>query len=571
MVQLHFDPEKVRLLESDSRNLLIIGHPGSGKTTMGLMKAKQLIDLGLKQGQKVLFLSFARTSVLRVKERVAQLIEKDVSDQIEVDTYHGFAWNIIRSHGYLVGNLRPRILLPHDAAVKLAGKSTKEERWDEQYRLFQEEGMLHFDLFSEICTDLLSEASKLTKILCDSYPIIILDEFQDTDEREWRLVRELEKYSRIIALADPDQRIYDFRGADPKRITEYIEVFKPEIFDFGDGNHRSAGTDIIDYGNDLLSSSNIGKSYNDVKVSSYSFYKNRRSHRSLKYSVLDAMRRLGPAKGDWSLAILVSSNSFMMDVSDYLEKEHDKLPSVKHNVAFDKHGPALAGVFIGAVLEGSRAQEDLSTTCIANLCNYLLGRKGDKSPSQADARRVSSLQGYLASGKISGKRLTEIVDDCSRIAKWRMEAVLSGSPESDWLEVMHLLLNAEAECLKEIGNDARYLRLLHKGSHLRSTLNDIWKEHDDYPGASAALANALLYENLELSTTPSSGVHVMTIHKSKGKEYDEVIIYEGLHQGRLLQKDGDTDKARLLLRVAVTRAKQRVTILTPQEKRCPLL
>lgn len=84
------------------------------------------------------------------------------------------------------------------------------------------------------------------------YPVIILDEFQDTSADEWQLIQLLGTQSKLIALADPEQRIYDFRGADPKRITQFIESFKPKIFDFGQQNNRSNGKDIAEFGNDLL-------------------------------------------------------------------------------------------------------------------------------------------------------------------------------------------------------------------------------------------------------------------------------------------------------------------------------
>ncbi|MEA2328299.1 MAG: ATP-dependent helicase UvrD/PcrA [Thermoanaerobaculia bacterium] len=66
----------------------------------------------------------------------------------------------------------------------------------------------------------------------------------------------------------------------------------------------------------------------------------------------------------------------------------------------------------------------------------------------------------------------------------------------------------------------------------------------------------------------------MTIHKSKGKEFDEVILYEGLYQGRFVS-DSATDKeeaqSRLAMRVGVTRARQRVTIITPASDPCRFL
>jgi len=66
----------------------------------------------------------------------------------------------------------------------------------------------------------------------------------------------------------------------------------------------------------------------------------------------------------------------------------------------------------------------------------------------------------------------------------------------------------------------------------------------------------------------------MTIHKSKGKEFDEVIIYEGSHQGRIVRANAtpnDVAQARLALRVAVTRAMKRATILTPRNAVCRFL
>jgi DNA helicase-2/ATP-dependent DNA helicase PcrA len=59
----------------------------------------------------------------------------------------------------------------------------------------------------------------------------------------------------------------------------------------------------------------------------------------------------------------------------------------------------------------------------------------------------------------------------------------------------------------------------------------------------------------------------MTMHKSKGKEFDEVVIYEGQYQGRLMKRPNDpkvVSQDRLTLLVAVTRAMKRATILTPK-------
>lgn len=83
-----------------------------------------------------------------------------------------------------------------------------------------------------------------------------------------------------------------------------------------------------------------------------------------------------------------------------------------------------------------------------------------------------------------------------------------------------------------------------------------------------------LQEHSSNSTRFGTGVNLMTIHKSKGKEFDEVVVFEGSRTGRLLLDNAtgrETEQARLALRVAVTRAKQRTTILTPSWASCPLV
>ena len=66
------------------------------------------------------------------------------------------------------------------------------------------------------------------------------------------MIRALGSHVGLIAFADAEQRIYESRGADPARIGEFIQTFQPTTFDFGMENNRSDGTDITDFGNDLL-------------------------------------------------------------------------------------------------------------------------------------------------------------------------------------------------------------------------------------------------------------------------------------------------------------------------------
>ena len=100
------------------------------------------------------------------------------------------------------------------------------------------------------------------------------------------------------------------------------------------------------------------------------------------------------------------------------------------------------------------------------------------------------------------------------------------------------------------------------------------ESHGSLCRAVAAVRDALLQEHFSTSTTEWRGVNVMTMHKSKGKEFNEVFIYETNHQGRIVRanaSDNEVAQARLALRVAVTRAVSRTTILSPKNDMCVFL
>jgi DNA helicase-2/ATP-dependent DNA helicase PcrA len=246
---------------------LVTGGPGSGKTTVSILKAAKIAREKLKPGQRILFLSFARATVSRVLEAIDE--EKQITRaekaRIRVDTYHACFWRILKSHGYLIGfPRRIRVLAPPHEAIalsalrieyKAASKLTDAERAEkkaredaERNRLATEEGKVCFDLFASRVGDLLHGSQKVRALISTMYPFIILDEFQDTSADQWRVLEALGIGSTLIALADPEQRIFDFIGADPERLNHFKAAFRPSEHDLADDNHRSKGTEIARFG-----------------------------------------------------------------------------------------------------------------------------------------------------------------------------------------------------------------------------------------------------------------------------------------------------------------------------------
>jgi DNA helicase-2/ATP-dependent DNA helicase PcrA len=159
-----------------SGSLLVVGGPGSGKTTIALLKAQRRVKQ-LKAGQSVLFLSFSRAAIRQVLLRCKHLLTRSERQQVTAMTYHAFCMEILRSHGALLTGRPPSVLFPRDEKLRQA---TFDGDWrGEQQRLAREEATFAFDQFAAGAAELVQKCVALRKLLCDAYPLMIVDEFQD--------------------------------------------------------------------------------------------------------------------------------------------------------------------------------------------------------------------------------------------------------------------------------------------------------------------------------------------------------------------------------------------------------
>jgi len=272
----------------ETGHLLITGGPGSGKTTVAILKAAHIAEALLRPAQSVLFLSFARATVARVLEAIDEekAITAEAKCRIEVDTYHAFFWRILKAHGYLVGLPRRLTLVtPPNEAIALsairraykaesklsdAEKTAKRAKEDaERTRLAEKEGRICFGLFAFYVGKLLHASKKVRRLVSDAFPFIVLDQFQDTSADQWHVVKALGIGSTIFALADPEQRIFEFAGAEAKRIQQFKDTYRPFIADLKSDNHRSKGTDITLFGNDLLTGRFSQNQYNGIRYGTF--------------------------------------------------------------------------------------------------------------------------------------------------------------------------------------------------------------------------------------------------------------------------------------------------------------
>jgi DNA helicase-2/ATP-dependent DNA helicase PcrA len=585
---------------------LVTGGPGSGKTTVSILKAAKIARESLGPGQRILFLSFARATVSRVFEAIDEerSITREEKQRIEVDTYHSFFWRILKTHGYLVGfPRRMTILTPPNEAIALSAvrsgykapsklseeeKAEKRAREDaERMRLATDEGKVCFDLFAERVAILLHGSSKVRSLVSTMYPYIILDEFQDTSADQWRVVQALGMNSTLIALADPEQRIFEFIGADPERLNHFTAAFAPSVYDLAGDNHRSKGTDIALFGNDILSGQFRQSDYQGIGYEPFESNPNQ-AYASLVSQVLQARKRLiDGGRRDWSLAILVPTKRMTRFVSDVLREPFGNVPPIAHSAAVDMEGPILAAEIIAFLLE-QRGHAACFDEFVELLCSYFHGR-GGAAPTKGDLDEAARFRTALAKWNecLAGGKPTpgnSVLKSTFAVHQAVAALELTGDPDADWVAVRAILDAGACTRLGNVGKEVRNVRLLERGTQLRQGLAQDWRDFGGYRNALAITRQSFLQEHFATAHKPESGIVVMNMHKAKGKQFDEVIIFEGwpkrvrreivanpdrIVSGNVL--DGAMTQARQNFRVSVTRAKMRTTIMTPRDDVCVLL
>ena len=585
---------------------LVQGGPGSGKTTVSILKAGNIVKEQLGRGQRVLFLSFARATVSRVLEAIDEEGElpREVKRLIEVDTYHAFFWRLIRTHGYLLGlRRRINILTPHNEAVALsdirndykaddklsaADRAEKKKRVDaERLRLAMEQGLVCFDLFADLVGQLLHGSDKIRRLMANAYPTIILDEFQDTGADQWLVIQALGRESDLLALADPEQRIFDFIGADPARLNHFIEEFNVEPIDLTDENHRSAGTDIIHFGNDILRGTFSKNNYDGIAFVLFEPNQNQAITKVVTETLQARKRLIENGPKDWSLSILVPTKRMTRLVSDAFREPLGGLPRIEHHATVDMEAAILAAEIIAYGLQCQGGTLD-TAEFVSLIVSYFRGKGGD-TPSMSSLQEASRI---LAAYETAVDRRTEGKDVSRRSVFLPIEAAilelssltLTGDPDGDWLTIRGHFAEAGCRRLAEIATEVRNIRLLERGTQLREALSQNWRDRGRYADALEIVRQAFIRDHFATNMKPETGVVVMNMHKAKGKKFDEVIVVEGwpriakrkivanperIVRGNL--RENIDDQARQNFRVSVTRAKRQTTILTPRGNPCVLL
>jgi DNA helicase II / ATP-dependent DNA helicase PcrA len=227
------DPDQLAAAEAESP-LMIVAGPGTGKTrTLTHRIAGQVASPGTAR-QPCLAITFTRRAAEEMRTRLAAMLptaehQGNVPD-VTVTTCHGLGLMILREYHELAG-LAADFRVADDAAVHevateltgsardggrlLADAATEPVTRELLVKALASRDLVDLDGLIELPGALLAAEPSVARTLRTRWPLISVDEYQDIDAAQYRLLRLLAGDGRgLTVIGDPDQAIYGFRGAD---------------------------------------------------------------------------------------------------------------------------------------------------------------------------------------------------------------------------------------------------------------------------------------------------------------------------------------------------------------------
>ena len=197
-----------------------------------------------------------------------------------------------------------------------------------------------------------------------------------------------------------------------------------------------------------------------------------------------------------------------------------------------------------------------------DLAAHYFRLKNAEGPSDAAAterRKMREAADAVRVGKRPANKAGKaLVDAASSLS-------LSGDVVEDWKTARQVL--ADAGTLSEVFREAKLVRLFRATDAIGEGLGTLWLARGNYLGASELVKRVLDGQRMIGAERDHRGCTLMNIHKSKGKEFDGVVLIEGTYSGVFFDQRETPPhiKTRRLLRVAITRARHFVTIIRPRD------
>jgi len=272
--------------------LLILAGAGSGKTkTLTTRLAYLISEVGIDP-LNTLTLTFTNKAAREMRERAVAMIDQNYSSMPLLCTFHKFGLLFLKLHIEKLGRANNFVIIDSDDKKRMVKRIAKEHNIDLNlsfimseiskykntllsaeeivakaelpdykkiatiYQAYQKEiienNLVDFDDLLMLTYEILNSNDELRRATSNRYQYIMVDEYQDTNELQFKLLELLaSEHNNLCVVGDDDQSIYGWRGANIRNILEFANHFKGTKTIKLEINYRST-TPILEAANELI-------------------------------------------------------------------------------------------------------------------------------------------------------------------------------------------------------------------------------------------------------------------------------------------------------------------------------
>lgn len=593
----YLNPTQFEAVMATEGPVLVLAGAGTGKTRVITYRIAHLIEeLGIEPSN-ILAVTFTNKAAGEMKNRLQTLVGSPAT-LVNMGTFHSICLNILRRDGYKIGlpssfsildqedrlNFVRQALRTVDLDVKKyppkqymhaisAFKNTEafvEERepqdvfkkFQDVYRIYtnllKEQRMIDFDDMLGLAVRLFAKDSETLAEYRQNYKYILVDEYQDTNAVQFRLLYLLAgKSGNLCVVGDDDQSVYGWRGAEIRNILEFDGIFENVQEIKLTGNYRS-GSSILSTANKLISN-NLARRGKDLQAC-----------RAVTGEVIQAPLQDESHEADYVAGIIRDEMTHGTDLSEIAVLYRTNAQSRNFEVALNKLKIPYK-VIGGTGFYQRREIKDILSYLrfYDNMYDSVSFRRSIKNPprSVGDAT-IDKIIDYAS--EQGADILSALKDSFSTFSAARRPSVQS------YIEIVDALKNISTikekiDYVVTKTNYEEYLRQFEEADEASRRIDNVRELYsaaaafeESSPGAS--LSDFLA--NTALVTTDDEGlssgiVKLMTMHASKGLEFS-IVFLTGLEDGLFplasAEGEGNIEEERRLCYVGVTRAKDRLYI-----------
>ena len=593
------DKQREAVMETDGPILVLAG-AGSGKTRVLTTKVAYLVLEKDVLPENILAITFTNKAAKEMKERVHKMLGSD-SYRIQISTFHSFGLLLVKENYDKLGfdknftildsddvltiikrilkdmNLDPKVYNPRAIRNKIS--SAKNELMDSNYysrfanseyeeivlevfrkyeKKIAKNNSLDFDDLLLLPIKLFKENPDILKKYQERFKYILVDEYQDTNEAQYKMIKMLSaKYKNICVVGDIDQSIYGFRGANFRNILNFEKDYPDAKIVPLEENYRSTGN-ILNVANDIIKNNKQRKEKNlwtqnedGPKIRYHRAYDEKDEANFVKNEIQKLIDSGEPRS---SIAVLYRTNAQSRNMEEALLK--DSIPYKVVGSFYFYNRKEIKDLICYLKLLYN-PHDDVSLLRIINVPKRQIGPKTIENLSVKAVSNGTSLYEAIDSGK--ELQFKNLIEDIKR-----------ESENLSLTELVDLILDKsgmrhELETTKTIEAEVRLENL--------EEFKSITKNFEENNGIIALdefLDEISLVADVSEHNDNDDVVTLMTIHSAKGLEFDHVFII-GLEEGLFphnnsLYDDDELEEERRLCYVAVTRAKKTLTLVNAKRR-----